>query len=371
MSPAFYGVRNVIDLKILIRVDASIDIGTGHVMRCVALAHALHLQGHKIIFVCRDLPGNLCVLLEQWGYQVRRLHSFDILPDHWRRDIDDTISVVAGLHFDWLIVDHYQLDARWESVARTVAQKIMVIDDLANRKHDCDVVLDQNLYGDMRTRYDGLVRSGCVQLLGPHFALLRDEFLKARQHLRLKDAQVHRILIFFGGSDPTNETSKALQAIRLVGRVDIAVDVVVGTSNPHRVDIQKLCGELPSISYHCQTQNMADLMHAADIALGAGGSASWERCCVGLPAILIAVADNQMMPAAECAKAGAAYYLGVSAEVSVEQIKHAIERFLQAPQTLRSMTTCALKLVDGLGVQRVINHLGEQSVVMALPNPSV
>jgi len=205
-------------LKILIRTDSSVQIGTGHVMRCLTLADELRERGAEIVFVCRDFAGNLC------GYTEGNLKHAAWLGADWQTDARQVEEIIKDFntHPDWLVVDHYALDERWERYLRSYVKKIMVIDDLADRPHDCDLLLDQNFYENLESRYDGLAPSGCKKLLGPKYALLRPEFREERKNLRKRDGYVKRIMIFFGGSDPTNETTKALEAVRMLNRPDIA-----------------------------------------------------------------------------------------------------------------------------------------------------
>ena len=200
----------------------------------------------------------------------------------WQQDATETLAALGETQPAWLIVDHYALDLRWESILRPRVGKIMVIDDLADRPHDCELLLDQNLYQDMETRYDPLVPATCAKLLGPKYALLRPEFAQARKNLRQRDGQVMRILVFFGGVDPTNETAKAIHALASIADRQFAVDVVVGSGNPHKQQIENLCAEHEGFHYHCQVDNMAELMAAADLAIGAGGDGDVGAVCCGV-----------------------------------------------------------------------------------------
>lgn len=292
--------------KIVIRTDSSIKIGTGHVMRCLTLADQLKEKEVQVEFICRDLEGNIIGIIESKGYRVSRLSVMtnkkndqltkeydEWLGATWELDAEQSITALKEENVDLLIVDHYALDIKWENKLRSRSSKIMVIDDLANRKHNCDILLDQNYVENMESRYDRLVPASCKKLLGPKYVLLRPEFYKARATLKERDGIVRRIHIFFGGSDPTNETIKAIKAVEKLNRRDIEVDVVVGASNPHQKEIKHLCDKA-CFNYHYQVNNMAELMAKADLAIGAGGSTTWERCFLGLPSICVVVADNQM-----------------------------------------------------------------------------
>lgn len=352
-----------------IRVDASTQIGTGHVMRCLTLADELKKRRAKVSFICRKHQGHMCSFIEGKGYPVfqlpwqERTKDFDAppgLPTHdeglgtsWEEDAAQTMHVLrkeTGV-VDWLIADHYAIDQRWETRVRTLAAKVMVIDDLANRHHECELLLDQNFYRDMNTRYLDKIPQNCHSLLGPRYALLREEFLQAARNLRERDGHVHRILFFFGGSDPTNETVKALDALRLFNRRDVAVDVIIGETNQFKDIIQAECTALSNVSCHIQVDNMAELMSRADLALGAGGSATWERCFLGLPTITIMVADNQLETTLALAQAGAIKCLGTSLEVSAQTLASAISEFVDNACAMKTMSKKCLSVMGGNNFQ--------------------
>jgi UDP-2,4-diacetamido-2,4,6-trideoxy-beta-L-altropyranose hydrolase len=344
-------------MEILIRTDASQQIGSGHLMRCLTLANEL-TQKAQVSFICRELTGNMCDYIEQQGYIVHRLP----LPEtDWQTDAKQTTAILATENklIDWLIVDHYGLDAQWETTMRPYVRKIMVIDDMANRRHDGDILLDQNLYKDMESRYQDLVPKHCKQLLGPKYALLRPEFLAARNTLRKRDGNIKRLLIFMGGSDPTNETAKALEAIKLLNCPDIAVDVVVGVTNPHREQIKQLCAFLPNSTYYCQVSNMAELMAKADLAIGAGGSTHWERCCLGLPSLVMTIAENQEKLTKVLHEQGYLISLGTKEKVSAKSIWQKLYDILNNPEQVLSFIKKGTQLVDGNGVKRVSSMIEE------------
>jgi UDP-2,4-diacetamido-2,4,6-trideoxy-beta-L-altropyranose hydrolase len=339
-------------------------------MRCLTLAEELAARGAEVAFICRDLPGNLCEIISGKGLQVFRLpapqtegHAEEPaapsqwLGISWARDREETLAILHQYRPDWLVVDHYALDAEWESAMRHEVDRIMVIDDLADRLHECDLLLDQNLYDGLERRYDGLVPNHCVKLLGPRYALLRPEFAAARKALRHRDGRVRRILIFFGGSDLSNETAKALEAIRLLNRSDIAVDVVVGASNPKGDLIRRICQGRPNSYFHLQVENMADLMSAADLAVGASGTATWERYCLCLPALIIAVAYNQVEIGKAIGKYSCGIYLGESEEVDPPAIRKVLDQLISRPEDIIRMGKNATRLVDGSGTRRVYENI--------------
>lgn len=289
-------------MNIVIRTDASIEIGTGHVMRCLTLAKQLKRHGADVTFVCRKLEGNSISHLQSENMKVLTLpkinqsgNDLDWAKENWKLDAKETSSLLKETtpNIDLMIVDHYAFDQNWEQMLKNQANQILVIDDLADRNHDCDFLLDQNYYINMEERYKGLVPEHCVLMLGPDYVLLREEFIEAAKNQRERTGQVGNLLIFFGGTDPTGETIKTLNAIMELDVSFENIDVVVGASNPQKVQIQQLCKEIPHTHYYCQVNNMAELMMKADLSIGAGGSTTWERCFLGLPSVVFIVAENQ------------------------------------------------------------------------------
>jgi UDP-2,4-diacetamido-2,4,6-trideoxy-beta-L-altropyranose hydrolase len=344
-------------VKVAIRTDASLVIGTGHVMRCKTLADELRDKGAEIHFICREHPGHLIHLLRNAGYITVALPEIDKKDDASRtasdnyvawlareqsQDARQTMEALSDFKPDWLVIDHYGIDITWERLLRPYIGNILVIDDLANRPHDCELLLDQNLYLGMEKRYSGLVPSTTRQLLGPRYALLRPEFRKARKTLRERDGIVRRILIFFGGVDPTGETEKSLLALQQLELTNISVKVVVGSNNPRTEIIQEKCSAIPYVSFHQQVSNMAELMEESDLALGAGGSTTWERCALGLPCLTIIVADNQRKSMLELMERGAIFLIESSEDASPERIALLLKRIIYNRTMLQEVGRKAL-----------------------------
>ena len=327
-------------MKVVIRVDASSHIGSGHVMRCLSLAAKLQKEHDaQVCFIMRQLVGNLFSLVQDKGYSVLPLPAEQteqklIGYEKWltvpvEQDAKETIAELKAVGpVDLLVIDSYAIDVTWENAVRPYVKKIMVIDDLANRRHNCDLLLDQNLYEDMYTRYDRLVPSHCQLYLGPKYALLRDEFYEARKMVRLRNGAIQNILVFYGGVDATNETMKALRALEKIRNADsVTVNVIVGTNNPYKGEIEKCCMMHTNWHFYCQVSDMAEFMNQADLMLGAGGSTTWERCFLRLPALVTAVAENQIEICKFAEQCGLVKYLGTFNEVTVGQIKREINQF--------------------------------------------
>lgn len=359
--------------KIAFRTDASSQIGTGHLMRCLTLADSLNQRGARIRFISRYLPEHLRSMLAANGHEfvllndVQNKENLDELGHAgWlgvsqTQDATDSVRALSNESWDWLIVDHYALDSRWETMLRQTVKKLMVVDDIADRKHNCDVLLDQNLHLDMESRYTGKVPRQCKLLLGPDYALLRDEFRKLHREIKPRNGSVGRVLIFFGGVDEDNYTGKAIDLLTEIKVENLHVDVVIGAQHPFCEQISAQCRQNGFVCY-VQTDKMAELMATADIAIGAGGSSSWERCCLGLPALLIALADNQISIARALDDFGAGIYVGRSGAKIIQRLRNEFCGLLSNPDRLPSISETSYSLVDGMGVDRVCQEISSLDI---------
>lgn len=366
---------------IVIRCDASMAIGSGHVMRCAALAAVLREKGATVDFVSRDLSvlmrnriaaisGAKVHVLSGRSRQTAAdeeagpvLRHRDWLPVTQAADAADTLQIMrSGPRPDWLVVDHYALDVRWEQVLRPHVDRIFAIDDLSDRDHDCDILLDQNFFLKPARRYAGRIPRGTHLLLGPRFALLRPEFGAARERLPKRSGALRRLFVTFGSYDPTNQTALALRAIDAAGLDGVITDVVIGQDNPHLAEIETYCRARPHYRLHIDPVNMAALIATADLAIGASGATNWERCCLRLPTILISVAENQCPIARDLAEQRACIYLGRNDEVSEDAITTALRELAASPSLAHGIGTKAGELVDGRGTRRVADRLLPQSI---------
>lgn len=354
------------------RTDASRTIGTGHVMRCLTLADALRGAGASCRFVCRELDGHLIDAIRARGHAVTALpvppEAFAppaaSAPAHaswlgapWEQDAADVVSALRGERPDWLVVDHYALDSRWEGALRPHCGRLFVIDDLADRPHDCDLLLDQNL-GRTALDYAERVPKGCSVLAGSAFALLRPAFAAARaDSLRRRRAGgVRQLLVALGGVDQDNVTGDILAAL---GQAPLPagcrIVVAMGEQAPWIAQVRATAAQLPlEIQVVVGTQAMADLMAASDLAIGAAGTMAWERCCLGLPTLTVVIADNQRAGAQALAAAGACMLLPLP--VAAGTLAEALARAL-APGMLQSMQHAAAAVTDGGGAKRVLAHM--------------
>lgn len=337
-------------LNIAIRSDASINNGTGHVMRCLTLAKRLKEMGCRVNFICRSTEGNLIDFLQIQEFPVVKLPFTSDLP----LDMSEELQIMPTLlkNIDLLILDNYLFDERYErTILAQVNTKILVIDDLADRKHYCHFLLDQNAYINFETRYENLIlRDNCKLLLGPQYALLREEFKTLRSQVSIRNHPVKRLLILFGGSDPTNETSKALSAAMSFFNESIIIDVVVGGTNPFYQSIEQECLQYQNVNYYHHTDQVAKLMLKADLAIGAGGSTSWERCCLGLPSIVLALAENQVAITRSLGAFGAALPIENNYIFTTNDYLQSLRKI--ASMDLAYMSRSSYDLIDGLGADR-------------------
>lgn len=337
-------------MNVAFRADAGLEIGSGHVMRCLAFADALRARGVTCRFVCRAHPGNLGGMIGRRGYDIAMLpapadRSVAVagwLGADWWTDAAETRRALGDEPVDWLIADHYAIDIRWETTVRGACARLMVIDDLADRSHDCDVLLDQTL-GREAGDYLSLVPAACRIMTGTDYALLRPKFKRTRflgAERRL--ASVETILVSLGGTDPRGLTRPVLDGLK---RADVAAGIdIVAPPQP---------GWGAGIRWHPTVDDMASLMAGADLAIGAGGTSSWERCCLGLPSLLVVSADNQRQSASRLVAANAALELGDWKTISPVKIAATVGEVARDVVGLRRMSRHAFRVCDGLGAARV------------------
>ena len=364
-------------MKAVFRTDASLCMGSGHLMRCLTLADALKAQGAQCHFISRAHPGHMLEVIRQRGFdlsvlpeppltapaQAASLH--DSVPAHaewlgcdWQTDAQQTYAVLNNLQPDWLVVDHYALDQRWETALRPHYQKLMVIDDLADRPHQCDLLLDQNL-GCQPQDYANLVPAQCKLLIGPQYALLRPEFaaLRAYSLQRRQQPVLKNILITMGGVDQPNATGQVLQALKGCPLPqDCRISVVMGLQAPWLEQVRAQAKDMPwTIEVMVNISDMAQRMADSDLAIGAAGSTSWERCCLGLPTLMVVLANNQWPGARALEAATAACLIGGAGEIAT-QLSLAIHSATQHDRLLQ-MSTSSASVTAGLGTAKVLQAL--------------
>lgn len=361
-------------MNIAFRVDASLLIGTGHVMRCLTLADALRERGHRCRFICRDLGGSLIGWVRSRGYEVMVLPAVAEPPDEpaadegramygaWlttsqEADAAQCVEAIRGMAPDWLIVDHYALDQVWERVLRPHTGRLMLIDDLADRPHCCDLLLDQTL-GREPDDYAALVPEHARLLCGTDYALLRLEFgqLRERSLARRRSGVFRRLLISMGGVDKDNVTTAVLEALCKVALAEeTRILVVMGSTAPWLERVLEVATSMPwPTEVRSGVDDMARLMCTSDLAIGAAGATSWERCCLGLPTLMLVLAENQRTIARQLGATGAVVLLNDPLD---RELPLALEPLAQEPARLRAMSENAARLVDGAGTMRVVRVL--------------
>jgi UDP-2,4-diacetamido-2,4,6-trideoxy-beta-L-altropyranose hydrolase len=340
-------------MKVLFRADSSLEIGSGHVHRCLALAIALSAKGASCIFVARDLPGNANALIMAAGHSVLALAPRTADPE---TDAAETARAIAGLsRIDLVIVDHYALDRRWEDAFKPFAQRCAVLDDLADRPHSCDVLIDVTQGEHRAALYDRLVPAEALLLLGPRYAILRPEFRSLRSTMRQRSGAIDRVLISFGAIDADNHSEVAWRAVRAVAK-EAKIDIVLSGNAPHLIRIAEAIQSDTRAHLCIDTPAMAELMAGADIAVGAGGTTTWERACLGLPTIMTAIADNQRDNVRGLAEAGAALSVPLGSGYA-ERLMGAISSLKSDSRHMASISRAVGKLVDGKGAERLATIL--------------
>lgn len=366
-------------MNVIFRVDASFEIGNGHVMRCLTLAIALVRYGAQCNFICRDLPGNLIDLIRSRGFNVdvlpAPLGNFPNVGLQSKGDIDyslwlgvdpetdwvQTRMAIKAKHPDCLVVDHYGLNKPWESAARALCHRLIVIDDLVDRFHDCDFLINQN-FGTTKLLYEGLVPSDCKVLAGERYALLRREFAEFRSLslLRRGTPLVRNILITMGGVDQKNITTLVLRVIDACNfQGDIKFTVVMGPNAPWLDDVRNFAERMSkSVYIRVNVENMAGLMAESDLAIAAAGSTTWELCCLGVPAIMIVLADNQRETANRLQKELNSMILEITPNFE-DELKRCIEHIINNTSVQISLSKKSRRIIDGLGSNRVASAISD------------
>jgi UDP-2,4-diacetamido-2,4,6-trideoxy-beta-L-altropyranose hydrolase len=376
-------------MKIAFRADASLQMGSGHVMRCLTLADSLRAQGAQCHFISRAHPGHLLEVILQRGYTVNRFltpvqqaqeaikndsikgqgEQLNQQPEpahaawlgsSWQIDAQETAAVLVSLHPDWLVVDHYALDQRWEDALSNLYRYLLVIDDLADRPHRSDVLLDQNL-GRLPHHYTGLVPTHCQVLTGPQYALLRPEFATLRPYsLQRRETKpaLRQLLITMGGVDHPNATGQVLQSLKNCALPDdCRITVVMGLEAPWLQNVRELAAQMPwSTEVVVNVNDMAQRMSDSDLAIGAAGSTAWERCCLGLPTLMVVLAENQLFGAHSLETADAVRLIGGVNDIAT-QLPLAVASLINT-EAQTCMSLAANVITEGRGIEEVLRAMG-------------
>jgi UDP-2,4-diacetamido-2,4,6-trideoxy-beta-L-altropyranose hydrolase len=367
-------------MKVVFRCDASIQIGTGHVMRCLTLADALAEQGAECYFICREHEGHLLEIIRKRGHQTYslplkgdmkatdtdkdsiRLAHADWLGATQQEDVKLCIELLQQVEAEWLIVDHYAIDISWEKALRPYCKRLMVIDDLADRHHDSDILLDQT-YGRNKEEYFDLTPKNCHILCGTQYALLRPEFVQWRGYSlkRRHEGKLKHLLINLGGVDKHNITTQILRGLQKSSLPECCkITVIMGSTAPWIKSVEDQAKSMPwETEVKTAVSNMAELMANSDLAIGAAGSTSWERCCLGLPTVMLILADNQQTIASNLEKVNAVYAINIEPDLESVILK-AVTYFTKAQELLKEMSLNAAYILDGCGsilvIEKMVDH---------------
>ena len=336
-------------MKIAIRADAGPRIGGGHIMRCLTLAGALKRRSADVVFLCQAGTVETVPALGRSGYRVIEV-------------VQGAADVTARLRRYWpagadaLIVDSYAIGEADERSFRSVCRRLVAIDDLAERSHDCDLLLDQN-FGRRPSDYVGLVPEGCVVLAGTDFAMLRAEFA-ARRAASLKrrqdGARVGRVMVSLGLSDVADATLRIVRVV-LASLADVTIDVVVGAA-ANAAALRHLAHTATNVHIHVDPPSMVDLMVAADLAIGAAGSTTWERCCLGLPTLVAILAENQRDTAHRLTEEGVVLSFDIGQDLE-QTLSAQLKDLAESVDQRLAISRRAAEIVDGKGAGRVADAI--------------
>ncbi|MBL18742.1 MAG: UDP-2,4-diacetamido-2,4,6-trideoxy-beta-L-altropyranose hydrolase [Flavobacteriaceae bacterium] len=354
-------------MRVVFRVDASIDIGTGHVMRCLALAEKLRVGGADCEFICREHKGNLIDLVKQKGFHVESLRrprtpnmlSFACKGDHadwlgcsWQEDAKECLDKLTH-NSDWLVVDHYGLDTAWENELRKKCRRSLCIDDLADRAHRCELLLDQTLERDS-DHYDNFVNGKTKKLIGPKYALLRGEFSDFRKKslARRQFPKLRHIFLSMGGVDRDNFTTRILLSLKKCSIKSLEkITVIMGHQSMWQSEIREtVAGMTTPTILMTAVDNIAEIMSECDLAIGASGITTWERCSLGIPSIQISVVKNQDLICHAIEASGASK---TCKPYQIEKMFCNIVSEVSSVSALKTMSKKARNITDGKGATRV------------------
>lgn len=340
-------------MQIIFRVDGSYKIGGGHVMRCAVLAKELIKRGASVIFLTKVQPGDYSLWLEQTGIPVIKMSDGEFSEDVDALEVKNIINKY-GKVVDWLIVDHYCVNKFWESQLRDSVNALMVIDDLGDRSHHCDLLLNHNYMHHMDAIYEHLIPSTAVKLLGPKYALLPEAYAALRKSkLRDRNGEVKRILVCFGATDPKNHTAITLDVLSMLDAQIERIDVV---TTPQNINFEKICKQfksIPNIHFHCPAHDLPTLLNESDLAIGAGGVMSLERAALGVPSLCFGVAPNQFKVLKNLITDGMAVGFPMMEIPDAQKINAWLKILVGNPDLLIGLARRSINLVDSYGASRV------------------
>jgi UDP-2,4-diacetamido-2,4,6-trideoxy-beta-L-altropyranose hydrolase len=346
-------------MRVAFRCDASAETGLGHLVRCLTLADELKGRGAECVFVVGGAARHERRVTD-------RGHRFAAVAPvgpggAWEADAEATLALLPWRP-DWLVVDHYGLDRRWHQRSRSGCGRIAVIDDLADRPHDCDLLIDHNPGNLGCDRYDDLMPADGGRALGPRHALIGPAYRAMRGQARPRDGSVRRILLFITAGDDGGRTQAVLTRLKSGRWAETAIDVVSSANNPRLPALASACSDRPGTTLHVDADDLASLASRADIAVGAAGGAALERCCLGLPTATLVIAPNQRPGALALERLGAA----VRVEDDADAVVAALARMADEPGRLAALGRRGALLVDGQGASRVARLMAGEAASLHL-----
>lgn len=341
------------DPSLVIRADASIGRGTGHVMRMLALAQAWRRAGGTATFLGRFVKS-VEQRLEVEGFEHSSIPAQH--PD--ARDLEATLALLDDLSEPspvWVAADGYHFDQAFQRAIRAAGAQLLVVDDLVHQdRYIADLFVNQNIRAK-ELQYEFAPHT--TAFLGTRYAMLREEFLVPRRSERESTNGELGLLVTLGGADSGGAVLRVLDGLADEPMPGVSTKVVVGGASPHISEVEDRGQELEQLEVIVDTHEMPGLMEWADLAIAAGGSTSWELCHRGVPMILMRTAGNQRLICAGLSDAGAAVNLGPATTVQPKQIVQAVNRLSSDPGTLERMANCARTIVDGLGADRIVSRM--------------
>lgn len=364
-------IRKKEKLKILFRTDGSSLIGLGHLSRCLTLANYFKSIGMNCTFVCRESDIKLKNIIDIEGHSVKVLNkTYKIstgiedtevphsswLETDWETDAFETINSISGNNFDILFIDHYSLDYKWINLIREHVKKVVVIDDLADRVLNCDFLIDQTLGRDI-SDYKDLLGPSSISLVGSKFSILRPEFIQKIDEAKVKrqeTSKVKTILISLGGVDKDNITKKIIESLLKYKFVkDLQINVVLGAGSSHFDDIKSFADLKSNVKVFFNIKNMSDFILDADLAFGAGGSSSWERCVLGLPSINVVLSKNQEKISSALEESHLGFNIGYWSESKTKEILEKLSQLRDDASIWHKFSKNCFNITDGKGIKRI------------------
>jgi UDP-2,4-diacetamido-2,4,6-trideoxy-beta-L-altropyranose hydrolase len=339
--------------NLYVLVDASQKIGSGHLMRCLTLTRELNSIFNKIIFITSKESKSIINNIQN-NFEIIYIDSMEKME---LGNFQDELKIIKNTlekysdDENFLLIDHYGVDSNFESSLKNIFMKIFVIDDLADRKHYCDLLIDHGYYKNQDQRYEKLVSKKTIKLLGPQYAIIKPEFRNENKNSNITEYSVKNILITFGSVDSTNECEKILDAICMMDYNKYLINVIAGAYNPNFYNLEKKYKKYENIKIFRHTEKMESLMANSDLCIGAGGTTTFERFCSGLPSIVTIVANNQKDGVEYLSNMGYLINLGLAKDVTTDTYARCIKNL--DSQLLYSMSLKIQNLIDGLGCSRI------------------